>query len=96
LRWEHSILVIEVADTSLLHDLNRKLPLYAKSGVPEVWIEDVQGEVILVFRDPGVNGYNTSLVVGHGDSIAIAAFPEVPFEVNDLIGPGPQQLQAKS
>jgi Uma2 family endonuclease len=35
-------LVIEVSDTTLRYDRDRKLPLYAKSGVPEVWIEDLQ------------------------------------------------------
>jgi Putative restriction endonuclease len=85
-RWEHTFLVIEVADTSLLHDLNRKLPLYAKSGVPEVWIEDVQGGVILVFQDPVADDYSNSRVLGRGDSIAIAAFPDILFEVEELIG----------
>jgi Uma2 family endonuclease len=29
-------LVVEVAETSLVHDRERKLPLYAEAGVPEV------------------------------------------------------------
>lgn len=31
-------LVIEVADTSLRHDVARKAPLYVAGGVPEVWV----------------------------------------------------------
>ncbi len=52
-----------------------------------MWIEDVQGGVILAFRDPTSGGYSTSLVLGRGDSIAIAAFPDILFKVEDLIGP---------
>ena len=86
LSWEHSLLVIEVADTSLLHDLNRKLPIYAKAGVPEVWIEDVRGSVILVYRDRTADGYATSLSLHRGQSIALVAFPEIIFKADDLLG----------
>src|SRR5262245_62552112 len=77
LSWEHSLLVIEVADTSLLHDLNRKLPVYAKAGVPEVWIEDLHGSDVLVYRDRTADGYATSLRLHRGDSITVAAFPKI-------------------
>ena len=83
---EHTFLVIEVSDTTLRYDRNRKLPLYAKSGVPEVWIEDLQGDVILVFRDPGPKTYATFLVFRRGDSISLLAFPDIAFKVEDLLG----------
>ena len=31
-------LIVEVADSSLDHDVTVKIPLYAEHGVPEVWI----------------------------------------------------------
>lgn len=34
------LLVIEVADTSLTYDLGTKVPLYARHGIPEVWVID--------------------------------------------------------
>src|SRR5712691_8613860 len=39
---EDTYLVLEVSDTTLRYDRDRKVPLYAKSGVPEVWIEHLQ------------------------------------------------------
>jgi Uma2 family endonuclease len=81
-----TFMVIEVADSSLLFDLNRKLPLYARLGVPEVWIEDLRGGMILVYRDRAGETYATSLVFHRGDSITIAAFPDIPFKVDDLLG----------
>ena len=84
---EDTFLVIEVSDTSLLHDLNRKLPLYARAGVPEVWIEDLQGGMILVYRDRIGENYGTSLVFHRGDSITPAAFPGTAIRVDDLLGP---------
>jgi Uma2 family endonuclease len=75
-----------ISDTTLRYDRNRKLPLYRKAGVPEVWIEDLQGEVILVYRDPDPNAWSTSLVFHPDDAISCAAFPDVVFKVRDLLG----------
>jgi len=81
-----TFMVVEVADSSFLFDLNRKLPLYARLGVPEVWIEDLRGGMILVYRDRVGEAYATSLVYHRGDTMSIAAFPHIPFKVDDLLG----------
>jgi hypothetical protein len=51
-----------------------------------VWIEDLRGGMILVYRDRAGETYATSLVFHRGDSITIAAFPDIPFKVDDLLG----------
>ena len=43
---------IEVSDTSLAYDRTVKIPLYAKFGIPEVWIVDVAATTVEVSRDP--------------------------------------------
>ena len=83
--WEDALLVIEVSDTTLRRD-RYKLGLYAKAGVSELWIEDLQHDAILVYRDPGSGTYRTSLELHRGDSISLAAFPNISFRVDDLIG----------
>ena len=79
-------LVLEVSDTTLRYDRDRKLPLYAKSGVPEVWIENLQSDVLLVYRNPEQDRYLTSLTFRRSEQISVAAFPEIFFEVDHLIG----------
>ncbi len=79
-------LVLEVSDTTLRYDRDRKLPLYAKSGVPEVWIENLQSDVLLVNRNPEQDRYLTSLTFRRSEQISVAAFPEIFFEVDHLIG----------
>jgi len=51
------LLVVEVADTTLAADLRIKVPLYARAGIPEAWVVDVNEKVVHVFRGPGPNGY---------------------------------------
>ena len=83
---EDTFLVIEISDTTLRYDRNRKMPLYAKSGVSELWIENLQEEVVLVYRNPIAQTYSTSLAFHRGDSISLGAFPEVVFKVDELLG----------
>ena len=83
---EDTLLVIEISDTTVRYDRNRKMPLYAKSGVAEVWIENLQENVILVYRKPGPETYSTSLTLHRGESISLAVFPEIDFKVDELLG----------
>ena len=46
------LLVIEVADTSLAYDLGTKVPLYARHGIPEVWVIYAATRQTRVFRQP--------------------------------------------
>jgi Uma2 family endonuclease len=73
-------LVIEVADTSLRHDLARKAPLYVAGGIPEVWVVDLLDDLIHVTTPAGTR------TVGAGESLAPAAFPDVELEVAALLG----------
>jgi Uma2 family endonuclease len=80
------LLIVEVADTSLEYDRGTKLPLYARHGIPEVWLVDVITDTILISRDPTPSGYRTSWTVGRGDRLAPLAFPERELAGVDLLG----------
>jgi Uma2 family endonuclease len=82
---EDVLFLVEVSDTTLRYDKNIKLPRYAAAGVAEVWIEDLQGDVLLVYRYPVKKAFKTSLVLHRGDSISPLAFPQVTFKIDDLL-----------
>ena len=83
---EDIYVMVEIADTTLRKDRNIKIPIYARLGILEVWIGDLQHDRLLVFRDPTASSYKTSLTLHGGDSLFVAAFPEITFKVEDLLG----------
>jgi len=75
------LLVIEVADTSLAYDLGTKVPLYARHGIPEVWVIDAATRQARVFRRPvvsagtgssGGSGYAEEVVAEPHEAVACA------------------------
>ena len=78
------LLVVEVADTTLRYDLGTKIPLYARSGIPEAWVVDLQERAVRVFRDPGASGYRTSFAVSGDERVGSLALPAVVIPVAAL------------
>jgi len=54
---EETLLIIEVADSSLTYDLEIKTPLYAQHKIPEVWIIDLGNKKIHTFQQPHDSSY---------------------------------------
>jgi Uma2 family endonuclease len=79
------LLLIEVADSSLLYDREVKLPLYAENGIKEYWIADVINRRLEVYRNPQPDGtYQSTQVLQPGDRIDLVAFPGEFIDVADL------------
>jgi hypothetical protein len=77
-------LVIEVADTSLQYDRTVKLRLYARAGIPEYWIVDVNTETVEVYRSPAGERYANRQVFSHGESVAPLTFPDAGIAVDAI------------
>ena len=77
------LLLIEVADSSLRYDRTEKMRLYAKHGIPEYWVVDVELRRLTVFLDPGEDGYRTEKDLDEG-VIRAALVPEVEIRLQDL------------
>jgi len=80
------LLLIEVADASLAYDREVKAPLYARAGLAEYWILDLQSDRLLVFRDPdpGAGRYRCVDCLARDERIAPLAFPDLEILVPDL------------
>lgn len=82
---EDTLLVVEISDSSIAYDRKIKIPLFAKAGISEVWIEDLQKNRLRVYRDPTGGTYATNLVLSPADSVSPIAFPDIVFSVSDLL-----------
>ena len=78
-------LVVEVADSSLNFDTNEKRLLYAKAGIREYWVVDINGRKLLVYRDPQASDYTTQQTFGPADAVAPLAAPSAAVRVTDLL-----------
>lgn len=77
-------LLIEVSDSSLSFDQTVKLPLYAKHGIPEVWILNVPQRQLEVYREPQAGTYAEKSILKSG-IVAPAAFPDSGIDVGRFL-----------
>lgn len=80
-----ALLVIEVADTSLLYDLSIKIPLYARAGVVEVWLVDLLQRQVTTFSNPAPQGYQSVQTKRAGDRLTPTAWPALTLSLDDLL-----------
>ena len=77
-------LLIEVADASFRYDNEIKLPLYARHGVPEVWIIDLEGGQLLRHRQPQGETYAFVEVLTRPGVLVPDAAPELALDLSGL------------
>ena len=80
------LLLIEVSDTCLEYDREIKLPLYARVGIPEVWIVDLAGGEILAYSRPVSGSYEEVSLARPGDRISPQVLPDLLVSVGEILG----------
>jgi Uma2 family endonuclease len=83
---EEALLVIEVADVSLERDRNVKIPLYARAGIPEVWLVNLPGDRIEVHREPGGGVYADRQIYGRGATLNAIRLPNLSIHADEILG----------
>ena len=83
---EDVLLLIEVSDTTLSYDRNVKLPLYARSGIPEVWVVDLTDEIVERHAGPSGEIYRHLERVRRGETLASTGLPDLSFDAATVFG----------
>ena len=83
------LIVIEVAESSLLYDQVEKAPRYAAAGIPEAWLVDVPGDTLTVYTGPSPDGYAEERLLRRGEKIASTVVAELRISVDEIFGPRP-------
>ena len=73
----------------MLLDRERKLPLYGRAGIREVWIVNLPDQTVKIYRDPHYEGYRSTEILRSGSQPRPLAFPDVAVDVASLLRHGP-------
>ncbi len=77
-------LLIEVSVTTVDHDRNVKSVLYGRAGIIELWLVDIEAQLIEVYRNPNTNGYESIQQFRPGDRISPLSFPDIVISVDAI------------
>ncbi len=80
-------LVVEISHTTLTFDRTVKAQLYARAGIPEYWIVDLEGRRLLVHREPREGQYRSVLAFGGDEHVSPLAAPGSGLAVKDALPP---------
>ena len=77
-------LEVEVSDSTLHFDLTTKASLYARAGIVEYWVLDVNTHRCVVHRNPHAGVYTSIVAYGTGEEVAPLAAPDRPLSVSSV------------
>lgn len=82
---EDVLLLIEVSDSTLALDQKVKVPMYARSGIPETWIVDMVHKRIEVYSEPNGDRYDSVRVYERGDTVDSPTVEGLRVDVSAVI-----------
>jgi Uma2 family endonuclease len=77
------VLLVEVSDTAFYFDRSIKADLYARAGIGDYWVLDINGRRMIVHREPREGHYTSITAYSIDESVAPLAAPDSPFRVRD-------------
>ena len=82
-----ALLVIEIADSTIVQDRITKAVIYAAAGVPEYWLVNFRDDRAEVFRGPdrSTRSYGENFIAGRGSRLELRTLPGVGVAVDDLL-----------
>jgi len=80
-----TLLAIEVSHPTLAYDRDVKAPLYARHGIAELWLFDVQAGCVTVYREPERGRYAHEVVHAPPDTLRPVLLPDVAIELAGLL-----------
>ena len=78
-------LLIEVADSTLAFDASVKAGLYARAGIADYWVVDINARRLLVFRNPVDGQYRAATAHAADESVSPLAAPDAQLRINDIL-----------
>ncbi|CBN57265.1 MULTISPECIES: Uma2 family endonuclease [Kamptonema] len=80
------LLLVEVSDSTIDYDRDVKVPNYARSGIREIWLWDLEANCLEVYREPMANGYGLMQRFERGEIVSPLAFSDFEVSVDWILG----------
>lgn len=80
------LLVVEVADTTVVADRRVKMPLYARAGIAEAWLVNIPEGQVEVYSDPAGGAYRRAEVFARGAEARSHTVESLAVGVGELLG----------
>jgi Uma2 family endonuclease len=78
---QETLLIIEVSDSTLGFDTGEKSQLYARAGIREFWVVDIQDESVIIHRNPSESGYASIVARSSSEGIQPTAYPAITLSL---------------
>ena len=79
-----ALLVVEVSKSTLDYDLKRKAGIYAKAGIKEYWVLDLNARRLHVFTRPVGGIWKQHRTLTPREEVQSATVPELKLKVSEL------------
>ncbi len=83
---EDVLIIIEVANTSLVYDRKEKLPRYAAAGIPEVWLVNIARQTVEQYATPANGQYTYQQVIGRGQALTTRVINDIELSIDRIFG----------
>ncbi len=84
---EDVYLIVEIAHSTLKSDIKVKAKEYARSGIEDYWVLDLNRRQLYVYRKPTEEGYQQEMILQENDSVKLIKFPHCLIPVAEMLRP---------
>jgi Uma2 family endonuclease len=81
------LLLIEVGDSSFLADRRSKLPRYARAGIRETWLANLEAGAVERHTNPDDSGYRDVVTLRRGQRLASTVVAGLTLAGDQILGP---------
>lgn len=78
-------LILEISDSTLSYDRNTKGAAYARAGIRQYLLLNVQDNTLEDYREPGADGFQSKQTRRAGNSFNLVAFSDVSLAVENFL-----------
>jgi len=79
------LILVEISKSTLPYDVDVKVPLYARHGIPEVWLVDLKHNQFRAYRSPSEGRYTDTASKADPGKVAVPGVPGITVDLSELL-----------